>query len=85
MAMLKNCVFHSSEVCSHAKHAVYTGLVLNTLLYGSESWCLPEYLIARLHRFHMDQARCPTEAWITPSGLRRRCRGGVIGDSLNRL
>ena len=26
-------------------------------LYGSESWCLPEYLIARLHRFHMDQAR----------------------------
>ena len=57
MAMLKDCVFHSSEVCSHAKHAVYTGLVLNTLLYGSESWCLPEYLIARLHRFHMDQAR----------------------------
>ena len=57
MAMLKDCVFHSNEVCSHAKHAVYTGLVLNTLLYGSESWCLPEYLIARLHRFHMDQAR----------------------------
>ena len=53
MGMLKDCVFHSSEVCSKAKHHVYTGLVLNTLLYGSESWCLPEYLIARLHRFHV--------------------------------
>ena len=39
------------------RHHVYTGLVLNTLLYGSESWCLPEYLVNRLHRFHMDQAR----------------------------
>ena len=44
------------QVCSKAKHHVYTGLVLNTLLYGSESWCLPEYLVGRLHRFHMDQA-----------------------------
>ena len=39
--MLKDCIFHSSEVCSKAKHHVYTGLVLNTLLYGAQRVLVP--------------------------------------------
>jgi hypothetical protein len=36
-----------------AKKAVYEGLVLPTLLYGAESWCLTENLFNKLRRrFH---------------------------------
>lgn len=34
---LKKCVFYTTEVSNAAKHAVYTSLVRNALLYGSES------------------------------------------------
>ena len=64
---LKKCVFYTTEVSNAAKHAVYTGLVLNVLLYGSESWSLSEVLLSRIHRFHMDRVRtmCRVNRWHT--------------------
>ena len=41
---LRRCVFASREVSGLAKRAVYVGLVLSILLYGSECWCLTEVL-----------------------------------------
>ena len=48
---LRRCVFASREVSGLAKRAVYVGLVLSILLYGSECWCLTEVLYNKLRRF----------------------------------
>ena len=64
---LRKCLFASADITPQAKHVVYTTLVLNALLYGGESWCLPEHLHRRLHRFHMDCVRvmCRINRWHT--------------------
>ena len=51
---LRKCLFASADITPQAKHVVYTTLVLNALLYGGESWCLPEHLHRRLHRFLLE-------------------------------
>ena len=43
---LRKCVFASSSVSAAAKAAAYEGIVLAILLFGSESWCLPETVAA---------------------------------------
>ena len=55
---LRKCLFSSSQVWAAAKRAVYVGLVLSILLYGSECWCLTEVLFNRLRSFHR---RCVRE------------------------
>ena len=52
---LRKCIFSANDVWFSVKRAVYNGLVLSILLYGSEAWCLTEVLLDRLRRFH---ARC---------------------------
>ena len=52
---LRKCVFASSSVSAAAKAAAYEGIVLAILLFGSESWCLPETLLHQLRTLH---ARC---------------------------
>ena len=52
---LRKCVFGSTSVSFAAKKAVYETLVLSIMLYGSESWCLPEHLLQQLRVLH---ARC---------------------------
>ena len=52
---LRSCIFTSTSVSHAAKARAYEGIVLSILLYGCESWCLPEVLLQRLRVFH---ARC---------------------------
>ena len=52
---LRKCVFASSSVSAAAKAAAYEGIVLAILLFGSESWCLPETLLQQVRTLH---ARC---------------------------
>ena len=40
-----------------AKRAVYTSLILSTLLYGCECWALTERLLHRLRVFHAQCVR----------------------------
>ena len=50
--VLRKCFFSAAGISYKAKKAVYEGLVLSILLYGSESWCLTEKLMRRLRCFH---------------------------------
>jgi hypothetical protein len=52
---LRKPVFSNASICYEAKKAVFEGLILMILLYGSESWCLTEKLYNKLRTFH---ARC---------------------------
>ena len=57
---LRSCIFTSTSLSHAAKARAYVrrhleGIVLSILLYGCESWCLPEVLLQRLRVFH---ARC---------------------------
>ena len=52
---LRKSVFSNASICLEAKKVVYEGLILAILLYGSESWCLTEFLFDKLRAFH---ARC---------------------------
>ena len=49
---LRKCLFSNSNISIVAKGAVYEGLVLPILLYGSDSWCLTEKLNSMLRIFH---------------------------------
>merc|ERR1712185_582537 len=49
---LKKCLFTNHHISPEAKRAVYVGLVIAILLYGSECWCLTEVLFDRLRTFH---------------------------------
>ena len=49
---LRDSVFNSKFIRPYAKKIVYLTLVVNLLLYGSESWCLTEKLLHRLNCFH---------------------------------
>ena len=52
---LRSCIFTSTSISPMAKRAVYEGIIISILLYGSECWCLTEELLQRLRTFH---ARC---------------------------
>jgi hypothetical protein len=45
-------VLRNKHVSNHLKGEVYKALVLSTLLYGCEVWCLREDLFNRLRSFH---------------------------------
>ncbi len=44
--------FTSLSVDLLVKGRIYNALVLSTLVYGSEAWCLREDLFNRMHSFH---------------------------------
>ena len=51
---LRKSVFGSTSVTFHAKKAVYETLILSIImLFGSESWCLPErnFAVVFVHRY----------------------------------
>ena len=57
--------FASSSVSAAVKAAAYEGIVLATLLFGSESWCLPETLLQQVRTLLARCARtimCPFDA-----------------------
>ena len=49
---LRDSVFNSKFIRPYTKKIVYLTIVVNLLLYGSESWCLTEKLLHRLNCFH---------------------------------
>jgi hypothetical protein len=60
-------VLRNKHVSNHLKGEVYKALVLSTLLYGCEVWCLREDLFNRLRSFHKRCVRrCVVSAFAMP-------------------
>ena len=57
---LKSVLFQQCRVCPLAKSMAYQALVINLLLYGSESWALSAYMARRLAAFHRRCVRIMT-------------------------
>ena len=51
-AQFRRCVFSNRDIKLSTKIRVYQTLVLSRLLYGAETWTLPERLLRRLEVFH---------------------------------
>ena len=49
---LRGCIFSSTSVSHQAKKAVYEAVVLALLLFGCESWSLPQILMQHMRVFH---------------------------------
>ena len=52
---IRDSILSSIRVSNTSKKFVYCCIILAILLYGSETWCLTEALLQKLHFFH---ARC---------------------------
>ena len=52
LAQFRRCVFSNRDIKLSTKIRVYQTLVLSRLLYGAETWALPERLLRRLEVFH---------------------------------
>ena len=51
MGALKH-FWRSNKVDTHAKYLIYMAIPLNLLLWGCESWALPQSSLAKLEAFH---------------------------------
>lgn len=49
---LRKPVFSNKHISDHVKGSIYNALVITTLIYGCENWCMTENLMRKLQTFH---------------------------------